>query len=280
VLATAGMLLLVYALIKAPDVGWGSGQTVGELVGAVVLLAAFAVNELRHQNPLFPFSIFRIPGIAAADLTYVIANAGFLSMFFFITIYMQNVLGISPILAGFAYLPVTVSVGMATGVSMKLVARTGTRPLIAGGALVGAGGVLWLSRIPVHGTYAGNVMPGLIVMALGLGGVLFGVQTAANAGVPADKAGLAASLIQTSLTLGATLGLAIFSAIATSRTSALLAVHASRAQALSSGFERALVASSIFLLAAALIAARAPNSRGETETTAQPNATPIAVEID
>ena len=213
-----------------------------------------------------PFSIFRIEGLAAADATQVIAQAGFLSMFFFITLYMQNVLGYSPIAAGTAYLPVTVGVGIAAGISTGLVARIGTRPIIVAGAVIGAGGVYWLSRIPVHGSYLTDLLPGLVVMALGLGAVMVGVQNAANAGVPADKAGLAAALITTSSTVGAALGLAILTAIATSRTNHLIAAHASTAHALTGGFHAALVACSAFLVGAAVIAARATNTRGQQAT--------------
>jgi EmrB/QacA subfamily drug resistance transporter len=117
VLVTAGMLLLVYALVEAPDVGWGEARTIAELAGALLLLSAFVVNELRHRNPLFPFSILRVKGLAAADATQVIANAGFFSMFFFLTLYMQTVLGHSPIEAGVAYIPVTLGVGIASGLS-------------------------------------------------------------------------------------------------------------------------------------------------------------------
>src|SRR5439155_19015869 len=130
------------------------------------------------------------------------------------------------------------------------------------GTLLGAAGVWWLSRIPVHGSYLADILPGLVVMALGLGAVFVGVQTGANVGVSADKAGLAAALITTSSTLGGALGLAIFSAIATSRTQGLLAAHASRAVALTSGFQHALIAYSVFLVAAAAIAARATSTRG------------------
>jgi hypothetical protein len=205
---------------------------------AGMLLVAFVVTEQRHRTPLVPFSIFRIEGLAAADATQVIAQAGFLSMFFFITLYMQNVLGFSPIAAGTAYLPVTVGVGIAAGISTALVARIGTRPIIVAGAVIGAGGVHWLSRIPVHGSYLTDLLPGLVVMALGLGAVMVGVQNAANAGVPADKAGLAAALITTSSTVGAALGLAILTAIATSRTNHLIAAHANNADALTSGAQR------------------------------------------
>jgi hypothetical protein len=130
ILVTGGMLLLVYALVEAPDVGWGEGRTIAELAGASALLLAFAVQEWRHRNPLFPFSILRVSGLAAADATQVIANAGFYAMFVFLTLYMQTVLGYTPIEAGIAYVPVTIAVGIASGVSTKLLPRVGTRPLI------------------------------------------------------------------------------------------------------------------------------------------------------
>ena len=262
-LATGGMLLLVYALVNAPDVGWGKARTTGELAGAVVLLSAFVLNEQRHKNPLAPLSIFRIKGLAAADATGVIAMAGFYSIFFFVTLYMQTVLHLSPIQTGLAYLPVTVGIVISSGAATQLFARIGTRPIVAGGALISAGAVYWLSRIPVHGTYVADLLAPLFIMSLGLGCVFVGVQTAANAGVPADRAGLAAALVNASFQLGSALGLAIFSAVATSRTRHLLADHVARPEALTSGFHRALLACAIFLLAAALIAIRATNTRGE-----------------
>src|SRR5215207_4160218 len=154
VLATAGMLLLVYALVEAPGEGWGSVRTIGELAAAFALLGAFVVNEKRSASPLLPLSIFRVRGLAAANLTQLIAIAGLLAMFFFLTLYMQSVLGYSPIETGAAYLPVTVGVAVAAGIASQLLARTGTRPVIVVGSLVAASGVYWLSRIPVDGSYA------------------------------------------------------------------------------------------------------------------------------
>jgi EmrB/QacA subfamily drug resistance transporter len=260
-LGTGGMLLLVYALIKAPDVGWGTTRTIVLLASAVALLAAFAVNELRSRNPLMPLSIFRVKGLAAADATWLIGIAGFFAMFFFLTLYMQEVLGFSPIQAGAAYLPVTFCLVIASGVSSQLFARIGTRPVIVGGALLSAGGIYFLSRIPVDGSYVPDVLPGLVMMAVGFGAVFVGVTTAANAGVPADKAGLAAGLLSTSQQLGMALGLAILSGVATARTHNLLAAHAARPEALTAGYQRALLVCSIFVLAAALIATRTPNAR-------------------
>jgi EmrB/QacA subfamily drug resistance transporter len=275
VLVTAGMLLLIYTLVKAPDVGWGETRTIAGFAGAGVILALFTAYEQRQSNPLFPFSILRIKGLAAADITQVVAMAGFYSMFFFITLYMQNVLHFSKIGAGAAYLPATFGVAIGAGIATQLLAKRGTRPVIVGGALLGAAGIFWISRIPVHGSYLPDLLPPLVVMALGLGGVFVGVTTAAQAGVPADKAGLAAALINSSTWIGGALGVAIFSAISTSRARDLLADHATPAQALTSGFQRALLAAAIFLAAAAVIALWATNTRGEGEAAVAPAAEPV-----
>jgi EmrB/QacA subfamily drug resistance transporter len=263
VLATGGMLLLVYALVKAPTVGWGSAHTIGELAGAFALLAAFVINELRHRNPLAPLSIFRINGLAFADVTQLIAFAGFLAMFFFLTLYMQNVLHYSPIQTGVAYLPVCFVIGGAAGAGSQVLARVGTRPVIVAGALITAAGIYWLSRIPVGGSYVSDLLPGMVIMSLGVGPMFVAVTTAANSGVPADKAGLAAALINASQQVGGALGLAIFTALATSHTDHLLAAHVAPAHALNAGLQRGLLASAIFLLASAFVALRATNTRGE-----------------
>ena len=269
-LVTGGVLLLVYALIKAPDHGWGTSRTIGELATAALILAVFVLNEARGRDPLMPLSIFRVKGLAAADATQLIAFAGFYAMFFFLTLYMQNVLGYSPIEAGAAYLPVTAFLAMSATMSPKLFARFGTRPVIVGGALLSAGGIYYLSRIPVEGHYLTNLLPGLAVMAFGLGAIFVGATVAANAGVPANQAGLAAGLLNTSLQLGIALGLAVFSALATARSSHLFAAHATRPDALTAGYARALQAASIFLVAAAVIALRTANSRGEPKHEVSP----------
>lgn len=260
-LTTGGMLLLVFGLIRAPVAGWGSAETMLELAGAAALLVAFVVNEVRADSPLFPFSIFRVRGLVAADVTQLVAFAGFLTMFFFVTLYMQEVLRFSPIQAGMAYLPVTAAFGVSAGISTQLIGRLGTRPVIVGGALIAAAGIYWLSRVPVHGTYVANVLPGLLTMPLGAGAVFVGVTIAANAGVPAHQAGLAAALLNAARQVGSALGLAIFSAVATSRTHDLLASHAPRPTALDAGYQRALFVSSIFVLAAAFIALRSSDTR-------------------
>jgi EmrB/QacA subfamily drug resistance transporter len=264
VLSTSGMLLLVYSLVKAPDVGWGTGRTIGGLAGAAALLALFVANEARSANPLLPLSIFRIKGLAAADVTQLIGIAGIISMFFFLTLYMQNVLGYSQIKTGLSYLPLCFGVGIAAGVSSQLLVRVGTRPVMFGGAILAAGGVFWLSKVPVGGTYLADMLPGLMIASFGLGAVFVSVTTAANERVPADQAGLAAALLNASQQVGGALGLAVFSALATAHTNDQLADHVAAPEALTAGFQRALLACSICLAAAALFALRTTNSRGET----------------
>ncbi len=270
VLATGGMLLLVYALVKAPEQGWGTARTVLELVAAGVLLLLFGVVEARGRTPLLPLSVFRIRGIAAADVTQMLAAAGILAMFYFLTLYMQNVLGYSPLETGASYLPLCVFVGLGSGISSGLLARVGSRPLIVAGALVASAGVFWLSRIPVHGHFLTDLLPGMLVMAVGLGSVFVAVVSAANAGVPEDKAGLAAALLNALQQVGGALGLAVFSAIGTSRTRHLLQAGSTAPRAMTAGFRDALLACSVALLLAAVLGVRTKNAHRQPDAAAVP----------
>jgi EmrB/QacA subfamily drug resistance transporter len=264
-LVTGGMLLLVYTLVKAPDVGWGAGRTVAGLAGAAVILTAFVVNELRVRNPLVPLSILKVKGVAAADATQLVALAGFLPMFFFLTLYMQTVLGYSPIQTGVAYLPLTGGFIIAASICSQLFARIGTKPVVVLGMVIAAAGLYWLSRVPVDGTYVSDILPGLLTVSIGMGGVFTGLTTAANAGVDQDKAGLAAGLLNTGQQLGAALGLAILSAVATAQTKSVLSAGDGLAQAATHGYQRALLVGAFVVLAATVVALLTPNSR---ETTA------------
>jgi MFS transporter len=221
-------------------------------------------RSANSQAPLAPLSILRINGLGFSNVTQLVAFAGALALFFFLTLYMQNVLGNSPIQTGLAYLPFCFAVVVSAGISSQLLSRVGTRPVIVVGAIVAAGGLYWLSRIPVDGSYLGDLLPGMLVVALG-GGIFVGVATAANAGVPADKAGLAAAVLTASQELGGALGLTIFTAVSTSRTNNLLSAGTPTSHTLTSGFQRALLGS-IFLLAAAVTGLRATNTRGGTDT--------------
>jgi EmrB/QacA subfamily drug resistance transporter len=262
VLVTGGMLLLVYALVKAPDVGWGATRTIAELAASAALLAAFVANELRARHPLVPLSILRIKGVAVADLTQMVAVGGFVPMFFFLTLYMQTVLHYSPIQTGVAYLPLTGGFIISSGIVSQLLGRVGTKPVVVAGAAIAAGGLYWLSRIPVDGSYAADILPGILVTSFGGGGVFVGLTTAANAGVGEDRAGLAAGLLNTGQQLGTALGLAILSALATERTTSLLGGGDSLAQAATSGYGRGLLGGAALVLAGGVLAlVAAPNSR-------------------
>jgi MFS family permease len=272
-LVTGGMLLGLHGLIEAPDRGWGTARTIGELVTAGLLLAAFVVNEMRVAQPLFPLTLLRVRGIAAADLIQLAAFGGFTGSFFFLTLYMQNVLGFSPIQGGSAYLPVTAVIMITAGICSVLIGRTGTRPIIVVSALVASSGMFLLSRIPVDGAYASDLLPGLLIMGVGLGALLVTVTSAANAGVPPDQAGLAAGLLNTSQQIGTALAVAVFSALATSHTNHLLASGEPAPQALTGGFSRAVLAGAILVAAAALIGLFAPNTRTFTTTPGVPAGT-------
>jgi MFS family permease len=261
VLVTGGMLLLVYSLVRAPIVGWGSGQTIATLSVTAVLLTAFVVNELRSDHPLLPLAILRVKGLVAADLTQLIAFCGFFSMFFYATLYMQEVLHYSPLKAGVAYLPITAGFAVAGGVASQLVTRVGTRAVVVVGCVVASTGIYWVSRVPLHGSYLTDLLPGFVVMSLGAGLVFVSVTAAANAGVPADKAGLAAGLLNSSQQVGSALGLAILSAVAITRTDHQIASGSPLRLAADDGYHLALVVGAVMMGAAALIALRVGNTR-------------------
>jgi EmrB/QacA subfamily drug resistance transporter len=260
-LVTVSMLLLVYSLIRAPVVGWGSVQTILTLTGAAVLAAAFVINERRSRNPLIPIGILRVKGLIAADLTQLLAFAGFFSLLFYATLYMQEVLGYSPIQAGAAYLPITAGFAVAGATASQLITRVGTRPVVVAGCLIAAAGIYYVSRVPMHASYVADLLPGLMVMSLGAGSVFVSIAAAANAGVPPDKAGLAAGLLNASQQIGSALGLAVLSVLAINRTNELIARHVPHLEAADAGYHRALLFGSLSMVAAALIAIRIGNTR-------------------
>ena len=260
-LVTGGMLLLVYSLVRAPVIGWGTAETISTLIGSAVLLAAFVFNELRSRNPLVPFAILRVKGLVAADLTQLIAFCGFFSMFFYATLYMQEILHYSPFKAGAAYLPITAGFAMAGGIASQLITRIGTRPVVVAGCLIAGTGIYLVSKVPPHGSYVSDLLPGFLLLSIGAGPVFVSVTAAANAGVPPDKAGLAAGLLNSSQQIGSALGLAVLSAVAITRTNNLIAARASHVAASDAGYHQALITGAIVIAAAALLALRIGNTR-------------------
>jgi EmrB/QacA subfamily drug resistance transporter len=211
---TAGLAALVYALVEAPDAGWGSGQTIGLLAGSLALLGAFVAIERRSASPLVPFSIFRIRTLTGANVVGLLTGASLFSMFFFISLYMQNVLGYSAIKAGLSYLPLAVSIIIAAGVASQLVTKVGFKPILATGMLLISGGLLWFGQISPDGGFLSDVLGPSLLAAVGLGFAFVPQTIAAVSGVADREAGLASGLINTSQQIGGALGLAVLSTVA------------------------------------------------------------------
>jgi EmrB/QacA subfamily drug resistance transporter len=214
---TAGLSALVFALVDANQVGWGSTQTILTLVGSGVLLCAFVAVELRSRAPLVPFSIFRLRTITGANTVGLLIGASLFSMFFFISLYMQQVLGYSPIKAGLSYLPLAVSIILSAGIASSLVTKLGFKPILAAGMALIAGGLIWFSQISVDGTFLSDILGPSLLAAVGLGFAFVPVTIAAVSGIEDSEQGLASGLINTSQQVGGALGLAILAAIANAK---------------------------------------------------------------
>ena len=211
---TAALSIFVYALVEAPEAGWGSTQTVGLLALAAALLATFIAVELRSASPIVPFRIFRLRTLTGANVVGVLTGASLFSMFFFISLYMQNVLGYSAIKAGVSYLPLAVAIILSAGIASQLVTRVGFKPVLAVGMGLIAAGLAWFSQISPDGTFLADILGPSLLAAVGLGLAFVPQTIAAVSGVGEHEAGLASGLINTSQQVGGALGLAVLSTVA------------------------------------------------------------------
>jgi EmrB/QacA subfamily drug resistance transporter len=252
VLVTGGLMALVYAIVGTDQHAWTSDRTLATLAVAVVLLGWFAFHEARVATaPLMPLSLFRSRSVSGANVVMLCMGGGFFAMWFFLSLYMQNVLGYSPLKAGLAFVPMTLSIAAAAQVGSRLLPRTGARPLLLVGPLVSALALLWLSRITADGTYLRSLLAPSVLVTLGLGLAFAPVAFAATAGVPREQAGLASGLLNTTRQVGGAIGLAALATVATTRSQAMLA-SATPPAALTAGYARALTAgAAIVALAAA-----------------------------
>jgi EmrB/QacA subfamily drug resistance transporter len=264
---TGGLGLLVYALVDTVNVGWGSTTTILRLAGAVALLVAFVVIELRGRHPLMPFRIFRLRTLRGADIVGLLIGMSLFSMFFFISLYLQQVLGFSALKAGLSYLPLAVAIILSAGIASVLVTRIGFKPTLIAGLLFVAGGLFWFSRVHAPGgSFVGDVLGPSLLAAIGLGLSFVPVTIAAVTGTQPRDAGLASGLINTSQQVGGALGLAILATIANSRTQALLHGGQHNAKiALTQGFQRAFLVGSGFAVAGVILAAVLISSRDSRE---------------
>jgi EmrB/QacA subfamily drug resistance transporter len=241
VLVTSGMVTLVYVITQANQYGWGSAATIGLFSLAAALLAAFAVWESRVKEPLMPFSIFRIRTVAAANISGLILGTVSFSMFLMLTLYMQQVLGYSPLKTGVAYLAVAGTAIIWSTVAAQLVTRVGVKPVIVAGMAFLTAGLAYFTQVSVGGSYVADLLPGFLLIAVGLGFSFVPISIAALAGVQAEEAGLASGLFNTSQQIGGALGIAALSAIATSTTENGVASGTAVPVALTDGFETAFV---------------------------------------
>jgi EmrB/QacA subfamily drug resistance transporter len=283
VTVTAGLALLVYALVNAVNAGWGSAETLLLIACSLVLLAAFLIIELRQRAPLMPFSIFRIRTLRGADTIALLIGMSLFSMFFFISLYMQQVLHYSALRTGISYLPLAVAIILSAGAASAGVTRFGFKPILFVGLLFVASGLYWFSRVPgTGGTFAANILGPSLLAAIGLGLSFVPVTIAAVTGTKPQEAGLASGLVNTAQQVGGALGLAILATIANSHTQEVLRTgQHNLAIALTKGFERAFLVGSGFALVGALLTLLLISSRDSRAHArgAQPNeavATPTA----
>lgn len=280
VTVTASLTVLVYALVDANSAGWGSTQTIGLIALALLLMAAFVAIELRAAKPLVPFSIFRIRTLTGANVVGLLVGASLFSMFFFITLYMQQVLGYSPIHAGLSYLPLALVIMGSAGIASQMVTKLGYKPVLAAGMLFIVAGLLWFSRVSVGGSFTADILGPSLLAAAGLGFAFVTTTIAAVSGVEAKEAGLASGLINTSQQIGGALGLAVLSAVAISRTDDVMSAGGSSAtNGLTEGFQAAFLGGAAIALLGfvlTLVLIRSSDSRAHVELGREETATEAA----
>ena len=255
VAVTGGLVVLVYAIVKAQAFGWGSPRTLGLGAIALALLAAFLVIERRSKTPLMRLSIFRIRTLSVADSSLLLVASAMFGMFFFASLYVQEILGYSPLRAGLAFLPVSAGIMVGAGLAQQLIKRLGVRAVSIAGITLATAGMLVLTRLPVHGSYAGNLLVGLLPLSIGMGLTFVPITLLGTSGIQAQDSGLASGLFNTAQQVGGSLGLAILSSLAASQTTSLLHGSAGGLAAATaarvSGYHVAFLAAAIMLAAAA-----------------------------
>jgi EmrB/QacA subfamily drug resistance transporter len=233
---TSSLALLVYAISKAPDAGWATGRTIGLLIGSAALFVAFLVIETRSSSPIVPFDIFRIRTVTGANVCGFFVGAVVFTTFFLLTLYVQQVLGYSALKTGLTFLATAGTVIPVAGAAQALVTRVGPRPVLAVGLTLITSGMLWFTQIPVKGSFLTHLLPGYLLVGVGMAFSFIPISIAALAGVEPQQAGLASGLINTAQQIGGALGVAIAATVAFTHTQTLLASGHSAASAATSGF--------------------------------------------
>jgi EmrB/QacA subfamily drug resistance transporter len=256
VTVTASLMLAVYAIVNGNETGWTAGRTLGLLAAAAVLLALFLAIEARVRSPLMPLGLFRLRNVATANVVGVLWAGAMFAWFFLSALYLQLVLGYSPLQVGLAFLPANLIMAVfSLGLSAKLVMRFGTRAPLAVGLLLSAVGLVLFARAPVDGSFAIDVLPSMILLGLGAGMAFNPVLLAAMSDVEPSDAGLASGVVNTSFMMGGALGLAILASLAASRSDSLAASGDGPLAALTGGYHVAFVAGAAFAVVAAVVGA-------------------------
>jgi len=264
VAVTAGLSSAVYAITQAASDGWLAGRTLAFFAAAAILLVGFVVWERRHPEPLMRFGILRIKTVTGANVAGFILGTATFSLFLMLTLYMQQVLGYSAMKTGVAYLAVAGTAIFTSALAAQLVTKIGVKPVLLVGMSSLTGGLLYFTQVSVSGSYVGDLLPGFLLIALGLGFSFVPISIAALAGIQPAEAGLASGLINTSQQIGGALGIAALSTIATSRTEDAVAGGASQASALVTGFHGAFLAG-VIIAALGIVATATLIRRDELE---------------
>jgi EmrB/QacA subfamily drug resistance transporter len=256
VTVTAGLGALIYAIVGTDTHAWGSTYTLSILAVAAVLLAIFTYLQLKvASTPLVPFRLFRSRSVTGSNIVMFLVGAAFFSMWYFLSLYLQNVLGYGALKAGLAFFPMAIAIVIGAQVSSRLLNKVGVRPLLLVGTLLAGGGFAWLSQIQAHGNYWEHVFGPGCTISLALGVLFTPLASAATSGVPFSEAGLASGVLNTSRQMGGSVGLAALATIAIDRTHAVLSGghgSVSSAVALTSGYARAFVVATFLGLGAFL----------------------------
>jgi EmrB/QacA subfamily drug resistance transporter len=252
ILATVSLMLFVLAFSQAPLWGWLSIRTIGAFLTAALLLAGFILNESRAKRPLMPLSIFKVRNVRGANLIMAPLYASMLGVFFLLTLYAQGIMHFTPVMTGLSFLPFPVVLGVVSTRMPKLVQRYGFKRFLVVGPLFIAAGLLWLSQLHSNSTYWVGILPGAILMPLGIGMTIMPTIAAATSGVPADQAGIASGLITTSQQMGGALGLSILSGIAASVTASNMRFGVVTASV--RGYHVAFLVAASFMVVASLVA--------------------------
>src|SRR3954469_14968134 len=246
VLVSAGLALLVYAISQAPNVGWATARTILLLILSGALLVGFVVNERRHDDPLLPFHIFRVRTVAGANAVGALLGAVIFANFFLLTLYVQNILGFSALKAGLTFLATAGTAVISAGVAQALTTKFGPKPIIIVGLTLLTAAMVWYSQIPVNGSYGSDLLPGYIMVGIGIAFAFVPVSIAALAGVAEREAGLASGLINTSQQIGGAVGTAVASSIFGSHFKTLLKDGDSLPVALTGGYAWAFWGLAVF----------------------------------